>query len=250
MFTKGSRYRNLPQSSSLTAAGERLQGVDLRVIPKRPGAFLHTVQDSDRLDLLAYKYYGDSTKWWQISDANPAAAFPIDLVDFSPLAERQMQLSHADSSNRYQALSAALGGIGLVAMEEHDFIEGVVVMTYDGKPATRQQILGAIKGNSFNFLSSFQWNEGPGSAEAFVFDDQKAKAAWRALLDGLRQLAGVLAVGSVLSEATINLVFNRAMVADQAIVNLIASKGFTHDLPQIDSTRTGKPIVVPPNRIG
>ena len=46
----------------------------------------HTVRDSDRLDLLAYKYYGglieDSSKfWWIIADVNNAE-FPLDLSSF------------------------------------------------------------------------------------------------------------------------------------------------------------------------
>lgn len=28
-------------------------------------------QGSDRMDLLAHRYYGDERLWWQIADANP-----------------------------------------------------------------------------------------------------------------------------------------------------------------------------------
>jgi hypothetical protein len=249
MFTKGSRYRNVSQSTSLTAGGERIQGIDLRVITPRTGTFLHTVQDGDRLDLLAYRYYGDSTKWWQICDANSVAAFPIDLVNSSPLAQQQIRLSYHDSTTRYNALIAALGAIGLLDSEEHDFIRAVVAISYDGKPPTRQQILGAIKNQGFNFLSSFQWSTGSGVVEAFLFDDHLVKTAWRALLEGLSRLTGVLSVQSDISEATLNLVFNRAMVNDEAILNTIISKGFAIEPPQIEASRTGKTIVVPPNQI-
>lgn len=30
----------------------------------------HTVADYDRIDLLAYKYYGDCSYWWIIAEAN------------------------------------------------------------------------------------------------------------------------------------------------------------------------------------
>ena len=234
MFTKGSRYRSLTQSSSLTADGERLQGVDLRVIEERRGTFLHTVQGGDRLDLLAYKYYGDSTKWWQICDANPTAVFPIDLVDFSPLAEQQIQLFHPDSESRYQSLIPALDAVGAIVTEEHDLMEGVVVLTYDGQPAARKQILGTIKKHGFDFINSFQWTVDSSVAESFVFEDHNTKTSWRTLLEGLRELTGVLEVQSGLSEVTLTVVFNSAMVKSEAIYNLVASKGFAAASPTID----------------
>jgi hypothetical protein len=46
---------------------------------RRPGApgeqptlALHRVSEDDRLDLVAARYYGDSTAWWRICDANAA----------------------------------------------------------------------------------------------------------------------------------------------------------------------------------
>src|SRR6266542_2938191 len=72
MFAKGSRYRNLPESSPVDADGERKRGKQLRLIAQPESQFLHAVQEKDRLDLLAYKYYGDPTRWWQIADANAA----------------------------------------------------------------------------------------------------------------------------------------------------------------------------------
>src|SRR3954451_14170856 len=92
MFFLGSLYRTLPPSSPVDAAGQRLLGTDLRVIPPSGGTFLHSVQDHDRLDLLALKYYGDASKWWQISDANPEFAFPNDLLDRGPLVEEVLSL--------------------------------------------------------------------------------------------------------------------------------------------------------------
>lgn len=31
----------------------------------------YMVRDDDRIDLLAYQFYGDSTMWWFIAEANP-----------------------------------------------------------------------------------------------------------------------------------------------------------------------------------
>jgi nucleoid-associated protein YgaU len=49
----------------------------------RPGftRFLHyETALFDRLDTLAYRFYGDSTLWWMIADANPEILFPEPLV--------------------------------------------------------------------------------------------------------------------------------------------------------------------------
>lgn len=39
----------------------------------------HVVVAGDRLDALAYSYYGNSALWWIIADAN-AIAFSMDLA--------------------------------------------------------------------------------------------------------------------------------------------------------------------------
>lgn len=39
----------------------------------------HTVRDGDRLDTLAYAYYGDSSLYWAIADANNIVD-PLTLV--------------------------------------------------------------------------------------------------------------------------------------------------------------------------
>lgn len=40
---------------------------------------LHKVKEFDRLDLLAFKYYGDSKWWWVIADVNDNVFDPFDL---------------------------------------------------------------------------------------------------------------------------------------------------------------------------
>ncbi len=81
MFFKGSRYKNLPDVVTTDANGQAARSKTLRRIPDTPGTFLHTVSQTDRLELLAYKYYGDPQKWWLICDANPDIALPTDLLD-------------------------------------------------------------------------------------------------------------------------------------------------------------------------
>ena len=80
MFFKGSRYKNIPEYSVMDASGNVSKAKSLRWIPDTSGTFMHTVKESDRLDLLAYKYYGDPKKWWLICDANSEVFLPLDLL--------------------------------------------------------------------------------------------------------------------------------------------------------------------------
>jgi nucleoid-associated protein YgaU len=79
MFFKGSRYKEIPDFRIAHKNGETIQTKSVRLIPDTPGIFKHTVKESDRLDLLAFKYYGDPKKWWLICDANPEFSCPLDI---------------------------------------------------------------------------------------------------------------------------------------------------------------------------
>ncbi|RPJ38576.1 MAG: hypothetical protein EHM35_04235, partial [Planctomycetaceae bacterium] len=57
----------------------------LRSLPQTPGTFRHRVEDADRLDHLAYKYYRQPTKWWRLSDANPEFLSPQALLGKEPI---------------------------------------------------------------------------------------------------------------------------------------------------------------------
>ena len=76
MFSDLSRYRTLPDIVTTDAEGRTLASKTLRPLPEAPGTFRHTVEDVDRLDHLAYKYYRQPTKWWRMSDANPEFLSP------------------------------------------------------------------------------------------------------------------------------------------------------------------------------
>lgn len=42
-------------------------------------ALVHTFTLGDRIDLIAYQYYGDPQLWWVIMDANPRYMTPWDI---------------------------------------------------------------------------------------------------------------------------------------------------------------------------
>ena len=59
MFSKQSRYRRVPDIAVPDARGRVLAAKDIRPLPDVTGTFRHTVNSGDRLDQLAYSYYGE-----------------------------------------------------------------------------------------------------------------------------------------------------------------------------------------------
>jgi nucleoid-associated protein YgaU len=81
MFSsRGSRYQNVKEY----AAGDGSAGLVTvkrnRETPPTPGVFSYRVQEGDRLDLIANKFYRNPGKWWLIADANPDVMYPEDLL--------------------------------------------------------------------------------------------------------------------------------------------------------------------------
>jgi phage tail protein X len=264
MFIKGSRYRNLPESSPVNARGERLRGKELRGIRRLPGRFLHTVGDSDRLDLLSFKYYGDTTRWWQIADANPEFAFPTDLLDRGPVVEETFVLAHAGFATRYRNLLVGLQPFGEVRESRlgfftetqprpAHFIETTIIVIYPavGAPA-RQQAVARIN-QEMRLLRSFSWSQEftPGvtrTAEAFTFEDQTAKRQWQTMVAALGNAPGVIELQPVIADATLRMVYHSRMLPRETIVGTIRGNGF--EAPETSAvSRTGGSLVIPPNQV-
>lgn len=98
MFFKNSRYRNLPNEVTVDSKGRRLTSKSLRVFPTVTGIFQHTIEDGDRLDHLAHKYYNQSRKWWRICDANPEFISPQSLFDKTPFVTQRFPLSFSNTA--------------------------------------------------------------------------------------------------------------------------------------------------------
>jgi len=253
MFAKGSRYRNLPQSATVDAQGEFLVGATLRLIPESPGQFLHTVRDRDRLDLLGYKYYADATRWWQICDANPQAAFPNDLLDRGPLADAELVLVHGDAAARYQAFLDALAALGQVTAPAAglpgDFVACPVIVEY-AAAATRALILAAIAANGFHLLRSFAWLDGANTAEQFTIEDPAVKTSWQDLSRALREMPGVQHVVADMGASSVQFTFNTTVITLAAIQKNIEQYGYEAP-PALAETpdQVGSRIVIPPNGV-
>jgi hypothetical protein len=84
-FPTDSRYYRYATLQYTAPNGQVIAYLTRRFVPK-PGApnfatiATHTVQQGDRLDLIAAKYLGDPLMFWLLCDANGAIT-PNDLVD-------------------------------------------------------------------------------------------------------------------------------------------------------------------------
>ena len=104
MFSRISRYRTLPDIVATDAEGRTLVSKTLRPLPEAPGTFHHTVEDADRLDHLAYKYYRQPTKWWRLSDANPEFLSPQALLGKDPIVTAHFPLEFEGAQPPWAAL--------------------------------------------------------------------------------------------------------------------------------------------------
>ncbi len=79
MTFRSSRYANIATYVATDARGNAHPALKMRVIPETPAVFRHTVRAGERLDLLAFQYYGKADRFWRICDANTAVQ-PEELL--------------------------------------------------------------------------------------------------------------------------------------------------------------------------
>lgn len=53
--------------------------VDFPEMPEQPDDLLYQVKSTDRLDTLAFRFYGDSIFWWIIAVANEMELIEVEL---------------------------------------------------------------------------------------------------------------------------------------------------------------------------
>jgi nucleoid-associated protein YgaU len=80
MIFKGSRYQNTGTYQVKDSAGRPTPALMIRFIPPTPAGYYHTFTADQRLDLIAYKFYGNPEKFWLIADANNEMD-PEDLLE-------------------------------------------------------------------------------------------------------------------------------------------------------------------------
>jgi hypothetical protein len=71
MFSRGSRYESVPTAVHTDRDGRRRPYVLLRTFPPAaPTRQEYELLEHDRLDLLAFRFFGDPEQFWRICDAN------------------------------------------------------------------------------------------------------------------------------------------------------------------------------------
>ena len=80
MIFKGSRYQNTGTYTVTDRSGRRTAALKIRFVPRTPAGYFQTFTADQRLDLLAFKFYGNPEKFWLIADANTEMD-PEDLLE-------------------------------------------------------------------------------------------------------------------------------------------------------------------------
>jgi hypothetical protein len=171
MFSRISRYRALPDIVTTDAEGRMLVSKTLRPLPEAPGTFRHTVEDVDRLDHLAYKYYRQPTKWWRLSDANPEFLSPQALLGKDPIVTARFPLDFEGAqppwADLVRNLTQHVGVEQVKVVEEIDYpleermigrrrvtlhverFERAILVTYNRLKASDEALAGIITASGF-----------------------------------------------------------------------------------------------------
>lgn len=70
MFFRGSRYEGVKETEFLNEDGRTIHYKRLRFLPSTMGTLPYAVTQNDRLDLIAFQFFGNPEVYWRIADAN------------------------------------------------------------------------------------------------------------------------------------------------------------------------------------
>ena len=266
MLTKRSRYYRLDDTEFPDHAGIERRCKALRRVSAVDGQFVHTLEASDRLDHLAYKYYRQSLHWWRICDANPQFATPLALLGKTVNTVLSVTLSWDDSvpplSELYDTLASTVG-MERVDKGDHNGVpeievrDGTQLFTLPGvlkdelKNAVRTQVMPVSLNTAL-------------AAEGLVLPaglrfKMPADNLWQIELAATSSIyrfhyntdTGLIGVnpGLVRYRMVLLLTYNRNTVDRQSIIDQITSLGFYAE--NIETlTRVGQGVVIPPRCTG
>jgi hypothetical protein len=260
MFSKISRYRTLPNIVTADGKSRALESKGLRLLPEVSGEFLHTVEDVDRLDHLAYKYYKQPRKWWRICDANPDFMAPQALLGKYPVKTVRFYLSFNDNGANppwHDLISRLLTKTGVekaMLMEEVNLVpddvyqvddQSLLGLRADGVPDDVLVGLETIKDQGFigkiKFVSVLKTIIENDSIEAFI---SLILNHTRATLDG------EIIIGYTESFKHFVLITYNKMNTDlEKLSNTIIEAGFIIEQSETIG-QIGKSIIIPANITG
>ncbi len=256
-----SRYRKSQEISATDAAGRTLVSKELRFLPVVTGTFLHTVEETDRLDNLSFKYYKQPRKWWRICDANPEPLCPLALLGKEPIVTTLFPLSIGGNEEqlRWPGLIKTLverpGVLDIKISEDMRFVPGsVFTITEESLESLRskevpEDLLIELRSKLMHthnvgeekFLSALKTAIGESRTDEFKSLILECAA--------MRKLDGSGRFVSVLTERFERLVLvthNQMNINAEDLASVMQSEGFEPGQP-IRVARIGKNIVIPPD---
>jgi hypothetical protein len=127
MFSRKSRYKNSKVVIDKDRHGHHVKTAAIRLLPEVEGNFRHTLEEDERLDHLAYKYYKEPVKWWRICDANPHFLSPPALLGKEPFVTARFTVSYKNEDSKepppwYKLIKILSGKIDVkrVFLQEED----------------------------------------------------------------------------------------------------------------------------------
>ncbi|MFI7690059.1 hypothetical protein ACIBQ6_13365 [Nonomuraea sp. NPDC049655] len=122
MFSNLSRYRAVPEEVVADVRGEAAVAAGLRPLPEAPAVLTHVIKAGDRLDQLAFAYYGQPLQYWRICDANPDYLSPLALLGREPLITTFFPVSEPRTGPPWgrtlQLLADTVGVVDVVVVDE------------------------------------------------------------------------------------------------------------------------------------
>jgi hypothetical protein len=264
MFSRVSRYRPLPDAAVPDARRARLmESRALRLLPDTPGTFQHVLQQGERLDHLAHRYYEQPREWWRIVDANPAFLSPRALVGAEPRATVRIPVAWTGPYAPWGPLLRALGrmpGVECVRAGTEDepepteeVVEGAAAFDLD--PALAAALDDSVAAQALHpDLAAALGAEGAGFTVP-VRVEQVSPAEWRVHDPATRRvLTFVLFADEDLLrvydsgwsyEWVVEAVYDTLTRTAEELAQRAEAMGFDAGAPA-NVGRTGKRVVVPP----
>jgi hypothetical protein len=266
MFSKISRYRKLPDVVSIDPKGRALESKSLRLLPAVSGSFRHTVEASDRLDHLAFKYYNQPRNWWRIADANPAFLCPHELLGQAPWTTSEIPLSADGQAPAWSELLRLLGrtpgvdevvlGTAAQPVAEPEILQGNLI--FDIGLGMASELDASAEAQQLTLALSLAL-----AAEGLVFAAQirvhKPDAAtWQITDLETREIYtlqlfvddGLLNVyqSQLRHHWSMRIVFNNLILSIRDILDIIEAQGFVTGT-SAEVGRLGKAVVIPPRAV-
>jgi hypothetical protein len=264
MFSKFSRYRKLPDDVIADARGRSLPSKALRLLPQMSGDFMHIVEEIDRLDHLAFKYYQQPTKWWHICDANPDFMSPLALLGTEPLVTTRFTLAFQELDPPWAVLFRELAekrGVIQVRVDDEQRRPtfSVAIASHRGyiDPGFHSELAQGIFSEELRAeleacgIASLAESVTISRAENkwLVTDNTPAQDIY-AIVPEYEQASERCWLGiydcTIQHTWAVIVTYNRMNVGTDELETVIAAAGFEVGQPE-HIGRIGKPIVIPPN---